>query len=162
MINLSGNVKGVKELAKALDQLGQKAGGRILANSLRAAAKVVTTQAESSFPKNKYKRKHWVGRNLKKGKQGFEVYPPFARTQIRSKVRQYKNKQGAYALVGVTPDAFYALQFVELGTSKQAKQPWLVPAFTNTSGQQIDTIKSRLGKDISKEAQRQAARNRPK
>jgi len=161
MIDLNGRVKGVKELAKALDGVGRTAGGRILANALRAAANVAAKQAKSNFPDNKYDEKHYVGRKLKKGKQGYIVYPPFAKTQIRTKVRQYRNKQGAYALIGVTPDAFYALQFVELGTSRHGKQPWLVPAFTSTSGQQIDTVKNQLGKGISREAQRQAAKNKP-
>jgi len=32
-------------------------------------------------------------------------------------------------MLGVRPEAFYAIQFIELGTSKIPKRPWLEPAF---------------------------------
>ena len=37
-------------------------------------------------------------------------------------------------MVGVRPEAFYAVSFIELGTSSIPKRPWLEPAFRASRG----------------------------
>lgn len=59
--------------------------------------------------------------------KGRLVTAGFASRSVRMAVRQTKGV--VYAVVGLLAEAFYALQFFELGTSTIPPQPWLVPAF---------------------------------
>lgn len=85
-----------------------------------------------------------VGVDAHRTYKGREVQPGFARANIRVKVTLNKDKTAASAAVGVQPEAFYAVQFVELGTSKMPAQPWLRPAYAATR-QQVQAL---LAKNI--------------
>jgi hypothetical protein len=49
-------------------------------------------------------------------------------------------------MLGVRPEAFYAVQFIELGTSKIPKRPWLEPAFR----QSITAVDLRFQSEIKR------------
>jgi len=57
------------------------------------------------------------------------VTPGFTRRNVATKITIDKTKTRVNAMIGVRPEAFYALQFIELGTSKFARRPWLEPSF---------------------------------
>lgn len=81
-----------------------------------------------------------VGVDAHRTYKGREVQPGFARASIRVKTVLNKDGTAAMAMVGVAPEAFYAVQFVELGTSKMAAQPWLRPAYAAAKQQQQSVL----------------------
>lgn len=73
------------------------------------------------------------------------VAPGFARRGIRVISKVIGGGTAAYALLGVRKEAYYAVQYVELGTAKMAAQPWLRPAFAQSKHPMIRA----LGRDIN-------------
>lgn len=64
-------------------------------------------------------------------------------------------KQGIFrARLGVLKESFYAVSFVEFGTSKMAKQPWLRPALQVTAREAIGIVTNVLRDVIRREAKR--------
>jgi HK97 gp10 family phage protein len=72
--------------------------------------------------------------------KGRVVTPGFAKRSLRVVARLDKKRGAAYALLGVRAEAFYAIQFVELGTSKMAAQPWLLPAFEQSTDNAVRMV----------------------
>jgi hypothetical protein len=58
--------------------------------------------------------------------------------------------------VGVQKEAFYAVQFLELGTSKIPKRPWLEPAFRGAVSAVDAELQKRLKVIIDRAAKRRA------
>jgi hypothetical protein len=115
-------VKGLRELSRKLSQLDAKSGGKILRSAaMRStlpafkAIKAAAPKSDRSFPHKTHKGR-WVA-------------PGFLSRSVARKSRLSRDKRTATVLLGVKPEAFYGLQFVELGTSKQRRQPWLEPNF---------------------------------
>ena len=63
-------------------------------------------------------------------------------------------KQQAAAIIGVRAEAFYAVSFVEIGTSKMGRRPWLRPAFYSTRDAQQEALAASLHKSILKAAKK--------
>lgn len=131
------DTEGFRELSKQLVQLAELDRGKVLRQSARLAVKPVETDAKNRIPVND--RDY-----LKKSYKGNVIYPGFAKDNIAIKILLSKDRQAAWALVGVKPEAFYAVDFVERGTSKQAAQPWLRPAFRKNRRRMVQ----RLGEGI--------------
>lgn len=136
-------LEGVAELTRQLEALGKLDDGKVLRNAARAAMKPAQERAKALIPEGVDAHRTYKGRL---------VAPGFAKRSIRTKVSLSKDKQKATAKLGVLSEAFYAVQFVELGTSQQSAQPWLRPAFESTQAQQIDAIAVSLQKSIDKAA----------
>jgi hypothetical protein len=51
-----------------------------------------------------------------------------------------RDKKAASVIIGVRREAFYAINFVELTTSRRTGTPWLQPSFEATTDQQIDAF----------------------
>lgn len=134
---------GVKELSAKLDKLSRKASGQILRKAANRAVKPVLEAARARIPVNKIEELH-------KTYKGRSVAPGFAQRSIAAKVSLSRDGRAVFAAMGVKREAFYATQFVEVGTSKQAKQPWLVPAFEATQSQQLSAFSSVLRDEIMK------------
>ena len=66
-----------------------------------------------------------------------------------------RDKQAAQAGVGVKAEAFYGTQFLEFGTSRIAKRPWLTPALTTRRNEVMDRLKERLKDQIDKARKKQ-------
>lgn len=97
--------------------------------------------------------------------KGRTVAPGFARRSIRviSKIDRKSGGQRAYALLGVRKEAFYAVQFVELGTSKMPAQPWLRPAFAASKDPAIRMIGQGIDRwivDVAKRKTREGQSSR--
>lgn len=125
------DIKGFKELSKQLSKLGSAAGGRALRNSAKASMRPALRAAKANVPvgsldyngKNPYPQLTYKGNEKNRG---------HAKRSIKLTSYLSRDKRRAGASVGVEAEAFYALQFVELGTAYIAKNPWLTPAFRSS------------------------------
>lgn len=61
--------------------------------------------------------------------KGKLVAPGFAQRSIVRRTKVDRSGLSASCVLGVLDEAFYAVAFLELGTSKMAARPWLRPAF---------------------------------
>lgn len=136
---------GVRELSAKLDKLSAKASGTILRRAANAAVKPVIAEARARIPVNKINALH-------KTYKGRYVAPGFAQRSVASKVSLSRDKRAVFASIGVKREAFYAVNFVEVGTSRQGKQPWLRPAFQATQSKQLTAFSEVLKKEIDKVA----------
>lgn len=82
--------------------------------------------------------------------KGRLVSAGFASRSLRVKTIMSKDKQRATAMLGVLSEAFYAVQFFELGTATIPRQPWLVPAFESSKKDMVEGIADVLRKRIAK------------
>lgn len=137
----SGSLEGVSDLIAKLDALGKLDDGKAIRNAVRAAGRIVAERARALIPKGDVAHRTYKGRL---------VGPGFASRNIRYIASLSKDKQKATLVVGVRSEAFYAVQFVELGTSKMGKQAWLRPAFQSTIEQQQTAIADYLAAYINK------------
>jgi HK97 gp10 family phage protein len=136
-------LEGVAELMRQLEALGKLEDGKALRSAVRAGMKPAQERAKALIPQGVDAHRTYKGRL---------VAPGFAKRSIRSVTKLSKDKQKASAALGVRSEAFYAVQFVELGTSKMSAQPWLRPAFDSTLGAQQAALAASLKKSIEKAA----------
>jgi HK97 gp10 family phage protein len=120
---VASQLEGVAELRKKLQDLGDpKATATVLRAAVREPMKLVMEDAKTNLskisPGKAFSHLTYLGRR---------VYAGFALRSVRLVV-SYKNGL-ARAILGVRKEAFYVLQFFELGTAHIARQPWLQPAF---------------------------------
>lgn len=105
--------------------------GKVLRKAVRQGMGEVKKRAESLIPQGVDAHRTYKGRL---------VAPGFARRSIRLITKVDKSKQKVSAILGVRAEAFYALNFIELGTSKMPAQPWLRPAFAASADPAISQI----------------------
>jgi HK97 gp10 family phage protein len=90
---------------------------------------------------------------LHKTYKGRWVSSGFAQRSVRMIVTKFKNGVVS-AVLGVRKEAFYVLQFWELGTSKLPSIPWLQPAFYQSRNEQIkgvgEVMKARIERIAAK------------
>lgn len=137
-------LEGARELERKLRELSDP---RKQLNVLRASvrnpmnktAKVARSNIAKISPGKTLMHKTYKGRVVGAG---------FAARNIKVIVKTSKDKQSVTALLGVAKEAYYALQYFELGTAYIPKQPWLVPAFEGQQDQMTkgvgDTLKKRI------------------
>lgn len=140
---MTQQLEGFRELEKKLDRLSHLNQGRALRVALNASANPVVKQARATVPRGDVPHKTYKGR---------WVSPGFASRNIRKKVWIARNKTYGSAMVGVRSEAFYALQFLELGTSEIPRRPWLEPAFRLTRGSQTSLFAQKMREYIAKVA----------
>jgi len=138
-------VEGVEKLGKQLRNLGRLAEGRILRAAARAGIQPALARAKALIP---------VGVDEHRTYKGRDVRPGFARKSVRAIVAVNRDKTVATAVLGVRAEAFYAVQFVELGTSKTPAQPWLRPAFQSSEQSAISEFSATLRTSITEEARK--------
>jgi HK97 gp10 family phage protein len=138
-------VEGLKELQDKLRGLGAGMAARQLRGAAKDALERTETVARARAP---------VGDQIHKTYKGRVVTPGFAARSIKRAALWDRARNVARAVVGVASEAFYALSFVERGTSRAPAQPWLVPAFHATSGQVLADFKASLKARIERIAKR--------
>lgn len=146
---MPGEIEGLESLQRQIMELGSLDGGKVLRSATLLATTPVLREARRRIPVNDrdYLAKTYTGR---------AVTPGFAKRNIKRKGSISRSKDRANAVVGVDSEAYYAVNFVELGTSKQAKQPWLEPAFRATQREQIE----RFGQVVKKKIDQIRAKGR--
>lgn len=133
------NLKGMDELLSKLNSLHSAMAIKLLRSATGFAMTPVIANAKMRIP---------VGKENHLSYKGNLLQPGFARDSIR-KATFIKDGR-AVASVGVRKEAFYAVQFVEVGTSKMDAKEWLVPALEATRGE----VERRLTKSLRKKVEK--------
>lgn len=142
---------GYFELSRQLQRMGRAAGGKALRQALVFAALPARNEAKRAAPvagppyTYAYKgRVRTFDPYPKKTYKGRYVAPGFTSRNVR--YRSYLSQEGntAFVEIGVSKEAFYSLQFLELGTSRIPKRPWLIPALDRS----IPQVRERLGRRL--------------
>ena len=128
MVQINGEVTGLRELAANSSKLKKSFAGSTLRTALRNGAKPVRTRA----------------RNI------VDVDSGDLKKAIKSKAKVTRSGFG-YADVGYEREQFHG-RFLELGTSQQAARPFLRPALkkASESGEIIDGFVTALNKTIAR------------
>jgi hypothetical protein len=146
---MPGITEGFDAVAAALRDLRDpKQTGKALLKGVRQGMQEPFKRAKELIPEGT--EAHYVGRW--KGPPGTLVHPGFARESIRVIAKADRDGQRAYALLGVRSFAYYAVQFVELGTSKMPAHPWLRPAFLGSRDPAIRMLGDGINEWISEVA----------
>lgn len=150
---MGAKFEGFAQVAATLRDLRDpKQTGPVLKKAVRAGMEEPFKRAKELIPVGT--ESHFVG--AWKGPPGTWAPPGYARASIRVIARADSNGQRAYALLGVRTLAYYAVQFVEIGTVKMAAHPWLRPAFLGSR----DPAIRMLGEGINDWIKEVAARHR--
>ena len=152
---MSVDIKGLKELQAALNQLPREVQKRPLRAAVSAAAKVIQDEAKRRAPidtgnlrKAIYRTRSRSGSGtgqetfLVAVKKGKAEYANTARNRRLNRVGKKYQTQG---------EAYY-WRFLEFGTAKMAAKPFLRPAFENKKQMAVDVLKQKLGDAITKTA----------
>lgn len=142
-----GPLQGAADLVRKLKALGALDDGKIIAGAVRAGMKPALEAARNLIPVGTREHRSY---KTKGGGGGFLLAPGHAKRSLRIVVVKRGDKQGATALLSTDKAGYYAVQFVERGTVKMKKEPWLRPAFNSTQQQQQAAIVAYLQKRILK------------
>ena len=140
MARRSTEIEGIALLQAKIAELGNGQGTvRDLLPPLRKVGNVVKNRGKASAPVLKPPPEGPAegGHYTYKGRF---VTAGFLKSSVRMRSGISKNKQSAYALIGVAPEAFYGLAFLELGTSKYPATPWLTPALEASKDPAIQAL----------------------
>lgn len=88
----------------------------------------------------------------KKTYLGRRVAPGFASRNVVRVSRLNKDRTSVRVSLGVRAEAFYAVQFIELGTSRIFKRPWLEPSFRASLPLVDEAFQATLKKRIDRAA----------
>lgn len=138
---MAASLEGFAELSAQLKRLKEDVRAKVLRNSVAAAIRPALNQAKATIP---------VGTEAHKTYKGRLVGPGFASRNLKIVSFASRDDGSATAVLGVRREAFYAVQFVELGTAKMPARPWLVPAYEATKDQQIERLGTALKERIAK------------
>ena len=130
----SMEVKGLKELDKALAALGAQAGGKALVAALKDAAKPVHDHMIANAPED--------SGNLK--------------DNIKMRSKKAKGKTGAKVSVSTKKADFHKAISAEFGTQKQVAKPFIRAALESKWRQSLAIFGEALKKRIEKQAKRLA------
>ena len=147
-------IEGFRTLTRQLEGMETAVAGKILRGAAMSATLPALRAARAAAP---------VGTPPYEGKDPYPVKtykgrlrtPGFAKRNIARKSVLRRDKKGVTVMIGVKPEAFYAVQFIELGTSAIPKRPWLEPSFKSS----IPEINARLQQQLKKRIDK-AARKR--
>ena len=143
-------VEGTKELTEKLRELASpKEQAATLRAAVREPMKDVMRVAQANIARISPGK-----RQLHRTYKGRLVTAGFASRNLRMIVVMSRDKQAAWSLLGVRKEAFYALQFFELGTAKIPSQPWLMPAFYQSRNATLAKVGEVMKKRIERIARK--------
>lgn len=147
---MASELIGVAELHAKLRELGSPAeNARVLRSALLPPMNRVKSLARANLsaisPGKKQLHKTYKGRLVSAG---------FASRSLRVKTFVSRDKTRISALLGVVKEAYYAVTYFELGTSRIPRQPWLVPAFEASKSISLSVLVITLRKRIEKVAKK--------
>jgi HK97 gp10 family phage protein len=137
---VSNALVGARELGQQLDRLARNVAKRDLRKAMKAGIKPALDRARAIIPQGV--------RSHRSGKHGRLLQPGFSATQIRVSTSIKANGTDGLAHLGVTKEAYYAVQFTERGTRKESARPWLEPAFEQTAEAQVQAFADSLRASI--------------
>lgn len=146
-------VEGTKELTLKLRELASpKEQATVLRAAVREPMKDVMRVAQTNVARISPGK-----RQIHRTYKGRLVTAGFAARNLRLIVVMSKDKQAAWSLLGVRKEAYYALQFFELGTAKIPRQPWLMPAFYQSRNQSVARVGEVMKKRIERIARKRGS-----
>jgi hypothetical protein len=150
-------ITGVRELSLQLSKMGAAAGGKALRSAVMSASLPALNAAIAAAPVGNppYKSKDRRGSSdpyPKRTYKGRLVIPGFLKSQIRRRSYISNDKTVASVRIAPTAEAFYGVNFIEFGTAKIAKRPWLEPSFRASVPDMAARLKERLKALIDKAA----------
>lgn len=154
------SISGYKELSAQLSNMGAAAGGQALKSAAFAAMKPALEAAQAAAPEANPPYGPYATRTTpldpypKKTYKGRRVAPGFARRSVWIKAVLARARDFVKVSLGVGREAFYAVQFLELGTSKIPKSPWLEPSFRGAIAQVDSRLQEALRHLIDRAAKR--------
>jgi HK97 gp10 family phage protein len=146
---MATQLEGVKDLTGKLTELGAKFATRELRGVVNVAIGEALHKARTTIP---------VGTLAHRTYRGRIVSPGYALSTLHVETKIDKKTGSAIAFLGVGREAFYAVQFLELGTSKMPARPWLRPAFESSQDAMLQMIGDEMRKRVEKIAKRRAAK----
>lgn len=151
------SLAGVDDLIRKLRKMGpEKQVAAALRAAVTAGMRTPRNEAEQQLrtmtSRQKVPKAH-------KTYRGNVVQPGFAASQIRIATFVSRDKEASKALVGPTAEAFYAVQWVELGVPAYGipPRPWLVPALEDNKDHSIKIVAQHLRKRIEQLARKRGA-----
>lgn len=152
---MASELQGVAELTAKLNALGVEVAGKNLRGAARAAMKIAFQRAQSTIPQADMG--HYIYTRKRDASKKRFVWPGFALRSLRLLSTVDKKTGAARAVLGVRKDAFYAVQFVEFGTSRAPAQPWLRNALENTQSQVLAALRDDISKRLDRLARAKSA-----
>lgn len=136
-------VEGMRELMRALGELGAGVQLNALRSAAQAAGRAVVKNAQGRIQ---------VGDEPHRTYRGVLVSPGFARRSIVARSYIDKRRGRVGVAIGVRAQAFYAVNFLELerGRSGARGRPWLRPAFEASEQQMLDAYRNALQRAVNK------------
>lgn len=144
---MASGLEGVADLTAQLNDLGAKVAAKELRGTVGAAMEIAEHDARSRIPQGEEPHKTYRGRLVSGG---------FAVSTLHIETKLDKRTGSAIATLGVGREAFYAVQFIELGTSKMAAHPWLRPSFEESQEPMLQAIADELKKRVEDVRQRRS------
>ena len=143
-------IDGYRKLSRQLTAMQGAVASKVLRNAANQAMLPVVKQARQNIPVGNppYESSRSDPYPVK-GLGGKLRTPGFAKRNIARKAIELR-KGGVLAMVGVKPEAFYAVQFIELGKSNAPAQPWLKPALKQAQGSVDQRFRERLRRLIDR------------
>ena len=142
---MASELIGVRELSVKLDKLSSKMRGSTLRKAANKAVKPVLAKARSNLASV---IKHKPPLKLHKTYKGRLVAPGFAERNIAAQVSISRDRRAVFARIGVKREAFHAINFLELNTSRRTGTPWLRPAFESTQSNQLTAFADEFRRQI--------------
>ena len=156
-------ISGLNELNRALLQLPIEVQGKPLRAAVAAGARII--QKEAINQAERYRDTGTLEKNIvimrsRRRELGRSEYAVGVRRAKRAYANTAKNRRmrrvgKKYSVEG---EAFY-WRFLEFGTSKMSKKPFLVPAFESKKMASIEVIKTKLASAIAKAASKLRVRS---
>lgn len=144
---MSSALEGVAELTAKLNEMGVTFAARELRGSVKDALEIAEHRARAGMPQGTEPHKTYRGRL---------VSPGYAISTLHIETGVNKRTGSAFAALGVGREAFYEVQFQELGTAFHAAQPWLVPAFEGSGNEMLETLRGSMLQRVEKLAKSKA------
>lgn len=154
-------IKGLKELDNALKQLPIAVQGKALQSSVKEAANLIKDRAENnldSHDKTGTLKKNVTAKlNKKRTSEWRAAYWVGVKSLTNAEVIEHRIKsrgtvKSKAAIAKITPGDKGYWRFLEFGSSRQVKQPFLTPAFESQKMEAIESIKRKLAMAIEKAA----------
>lgn len=134
-------LEGVAKLTKQLQSLGKLDDGKALRAAVRAGIQPAFERAAQAIP---------IGTEAHRTYRGLLVAPGFAHSQIKRATTINADKNIASAVLSVSKEAYYAVNFVEIGTRYQPPQPWLRNSFTEQRDAMEEKLRASLQRSLDK------------
>lgn len=147
-------ITGFKELTRQLNAMGDAAHGKALRSAAMGSMLPAVKAAKANAPVGNPPFESGGDPYPVKTYKGRLRTPGFAKRSITRKSKLRKDGKGVRVMLGVKPEAFYAINFIEFGTSKTPKKPWLEPAFRQSIPEVNERFRKRLKQLIDKAAKK--------